>query len=174
MTPDFPERFISIVNQIESSLPHQFKKSRMVDYDGKIAALSANFCIEKERKWMGLLSTSKSSHCHEFRLVYSCPVLTSDILDDWWNFVCTQQEKLIPIDETHEFSFISLILICSEVENSVIKQLKKLNNELHYNKKDKKGWTSARMAVIDLEKNKIYPSRKGDFLRDTLKNIKLA
>lgn len=171
MLSDFPNRFIDIVNQIEKNIPNEFEKKRMVNYDGNIAALSASFTINKEKKWLGIMPTGKTTHCHEFRLVFSCPELNLDELKKWWNFICAQQKKLIPVDENHEFSFISLILICSNITDDAIKTIKKLDNEIRYNNEN--GWSNARMIAIDLENQKIYASKNGDILRDTIKNIKL-
>lgn len=173
MLSDFPNRFINIVNKIEKNIPDTFEKKRMVNYDGNIAALSANFTINQEKKWLGIMPTGKTTHCHEFRLVYSCPILDLDNLKKWWNFICNQQEKLIPVDENHEFSFVSLILVCSNVNDDVIKIIKKLDNEIKYNKDNENGWSNARMIAIDLENQKIYTSKNGDMLRDTIKNINL-
>lgn len=173
MISDFPNRFIDIVNQIEENIPNSFEKKRMVNYNDNIAALSASFTINEEKKWLGIMPTDKSTHCHEFRLVYACPVLNSNELEKWWNFICTQQEKLIPVDENHEFSFVSLILVCGNVNNDIVKSIKKLDNEVKYNSADKSGWSNARMVAIDLENQKIYASKNGDILRDTLKNINL-
>ena len=50
MISDFPNRFIDIVNQIEKNIPNEFEKKRMVNYDGNIAALSASFTINNEKK----------------------------------------------------------------------------------------------------------------------------
>lgn len=173
MLSDFPNRFIDIVNQIEENIPNEFEKKRMVNYDGNIAALSASFTINNEKKWLGIMPTGRSTHCHEFRLVYACPTLSSNELEKWWNFICKQQEKLIPVDENHEFSLVSLILVCSDITDDTIKNIKKLENYIKYNKSGENGWSNARMIAIDLEKQKIYTSKNGDVLLNTLKNIKL-
>lgn len=173
MLSDFPNRFIDIVNQIEKIIPNEFEKKRMVNYDGNIAALSASFNINQEKKWLGIIPTGRSTHCHEFRLVYACPSLNSNELEKWWDFICKQQDNLIPVDENHEFSLVSLILICGDVTDDAIKNIKKLDHNINYNKSGQNGWSNARMAAIDLEKQRIYTSKNGDILRDTLKNIRL-
>lgn len=171
MIENFSERFIDIVNQIEKELPEPFQKQRMVDYDGNIAALSANFALSEEKKWLGIMSTGRSTHCHEFRLVFACPILDADELTKWWDFLCIQQSKLIPVDKDHEFSLVSLILVCGNISDIAIKNIKKLDNQLKYNKTGQSGWSNARMVAIDLSTQKIFASKTGDMLRDTLKNV---
>ena len=172
MITDFSERFMDIVNQIEFNLPDAFEKKRMVDYHGRIAALSASYAISEEKKWLGIMPTGRSTHCHEFRLVYAVKSLTNNELIDWWDFLCNQQKTLIPVDDFHEFSLVSLILVCGEVDEDIIRNIKKLDNQINYNKSGESGWSTAQMVAMDLEKHKIYISKTGDMLRSSLKNIK--
>lgn len=174
MISDFPNRFINIVDQIEKNIPDQFEKKRMVQYGDKIAALSACFTINEEKKWLGIMPTGRSTHCHEFRLVYACPTLNASELKNWWDFLCEQQENLIPVDKDHEFSLVSLVLVCGTVSDDVVKNIKKLDNNIKYNQSGQNGWSNARMVAIDLEKHKIYSSKNGDILRDTLKNVNIT
>lgn len=174
MSEDFSTKFIKIVKQIEDNLPNEFQKQHMINYDGKISPLCASFSLNEEKKWLGMLSTGKTTHCHEYRLVYSEPQLDVNKLKNWWDFLCNQQKKLIPVDSFHEFSLVSLILICGSADDESLKTLKKLDNRLQYNQINQNGWSNARLAVINLEKNKIYASKSGDSLVSTLKNIDIS
>ena len=170
MLSNFSEAFVAFCSKLEQSLPKEFTTRRMVDHEGRIAALSASFSSAQDRKILGIMKTGMTSHCHEFRVAYAVPVLDEAGLADWWAFACTLQKTLIPVDTTHEFSMISLILVCGEAEKAALKKLTGQASEIRY-KTPLAGWSSVRLAVADLDKRKIHTNRMGSPLGDLLKPL---
>jgi hypothetical protein len=167
MIKDFPEQFIAYTRKLETTLPKEFSVKRMVDCCGRVAALYAAYSNQEQKKLMGIMPTGSVTHCHEFRLVYAVPVFNMEALADWWNFACKLQKDIVPVDNTHEFSMVSLILVAGQAEWSALRKLKGKSSEQVYEKPDS-GWSSVRVALVDLQNNKIYASRMGAPLRELL------
>lgn len=170
MTADFSERFIALRDKIEASLDPRFSLSRGVDCSGKMAALRAEFHTKEVRKLMGLMPTSRTTHCHEFRMLFAAPVLSERTFPDWWDFAVKLLNDLVPVDPFHEFTMISVILVTDEADKAVVKQLKRKEYEPRYASPDT-GWSSLRIAVVDLSARKIHVNRMGGPLRDVLKSM---
>lgn len=170
MITDFSERFVEFCGKLEQSLPQQFRTSRMVEHNGRIAALSAEFSSSQRKKLMGIMKTSLSSHCHEFRLVYAVPTLDLAALEDWWEFARSLQQTLVPVDPTHEYSMISVILVCGEADKSALRKLGGKAGEVRY-RSPLSGWSSIRVAVVDLGAGKVHANRMGTPLRDLVKPL---
>lgn len=170
MVSNFSERFIDFVNRVEQDLPKQFKPVRMAEHNGRIAALTAEYSVNEKKKLMGLMPTGTTSHCHEYRLLYAVPSMDLAALEDWWEFARGLQQEIVPVDPLHEFSMVSLILIAGEVEKDAIRKLKGKTSELRYDKPNA-GWSSVRVAVVDLDTRKIHVNRMGAPLRDILKKL---
>lgn len=170
MLPNFSESFVEFCNRVEQSLPTQFTCTRMTEYNGRIAALSAEFSTSEKKKLMGLMPTKQVSHCHEFRLVYAVPVMDLAALEEWWEFARGLQKEIVPADPTHEFSMVSLILVAGEVDPAAAKKLKSRASELRYSA-PQSGWSSVRVALVDLGRGKIHVNRMGGPLRDLIKKL---
>ena len=65
---------------------------------------------------------------------------------------------------------VSLILVAGEVDKAVIRKLKGKTSELRYDKPNA-GWSSLRVALVDLESRKIHVNRMGAPLRDLIKDL---
>ena len=170
MIPNFSESFVAFCDKIEQSLPEQFRTQRMVDHCGRIAAVSAEFSSSKRKKLLGVMKTALVSHCHEFRVTYAVPTLDVDTLEDWWEFAKLLQKTLVPVDPMHEYSMVSLILICGKVEKPALRKLSGKASEVRY-QAPLSGWSSTRLAVVDLGARKVYANRMGSPLRDLLKPL---
>lgn len=170
MIPNFSESFMAFCNKLEQSLPSQFRIQRMTDHAGRIAALSAEFSSSQHKKLLGIMKTALVSHCHEFRIAYAVPTLDLDALEDWWAFARLLQQTLVPVDPMHEFSMVSLILVCGEVQKPAIRKISGKTSELRY-AAPLSGWSSVRLAVVDLGAHKVHANRMGLPLRDLLKPL---
>ncbi|MGM9611870.1 MAG: hypothetical protein ACI3XZ_00050 [Butyricicoccus sp.] len=170
MVSNFSENFIEFVNRVEQALPKQFVPVRMTEHNGRVAALTAEYSISEKRKLMGIMPTGSTSHCHEFRLLYAVPTMDLAALEDWWEFARGVQREIVPVDPLHEFSMVSLILVSGEVDKAVIRKLKGKASELRYDKPNA-GWSSVRIALVDLESRKIHVNRMGAPLRDLIKDL---
>lgn len=170
MLPNFSESFVEFCNRVEQSLPAQFTCARMTEYNGRIAALAAEFSTSEKKKLMGLMPTKQVTHCHEFRLVYAVPVMDLATLEEWWEFARQLQREIVPADPTHEFSMVSLILVAGEVDPAAAKKLKNRASELRYSA-PASGWSSVRVALVDLSHRKIHVNRMGGPLRDLIKKL---
>ena len=170
MVANFSESFIDFVNRVEQSLPKQFKPVRMMEHNGRVAALTAEYSTSEKKKLMGIMPLNTTSHCHEYRLLYAAPSMDLAALEDWWEFARDVQKEIVPVDPLHEFSMVSLILVSGEVDKAVIHKLKGKISELRYEKPDA-GWSSIRVALVDLEHGKIYINRMGAPLRALIKDL---
>lgn len=170
MVENFPQAFVALCDKIEASLPKQFACARMVPHNGRIAAVSAEFSATEKKKLMGLMPTKQVTHCHEFRLVYAVPSMDVKALEEWWEFARGVQKEIVPADPMHEFSMVSLIFVAGQVEPAAARKLKSRASELRY-AAPKSGWSSVRVALVDLEKRKISVNRMGGPLRELLKNL---
>lgn len=170
MDPNFSENFIDFVNRVEQSLPQQFTRARMVEHNGRVSALTAEYSVQEKKKLLGLMPAGAVSHCHEFRMVYAAPEMTPEALEDWWEFARGVQNEIVPADPLHEFSMISLILVAGMVDKAVVRKLKGKVSELHYASPNT-GWSSVRIALVDLSTGKSYANRMGAPLRDLVKGL---
>ena len=78
--------------------------------------------------------------------------------------------ELVKPDENHDFSLLSVILAAGETDKSVLKKLKKLSDERKY-QSGKHGWSSIRLAVVDLDTHKVHTNRMGDSLKNILQPL---
>ena len=78
--------------------------------------------------------------------------------------------ELVKPDENHDFSLLSVILAAGEIDKSVLKKLKKLSDERKY-QSGKHGWSSIRLAVVDLDTHKVHTNRMGDSLKNILQPL---
>lgn len=167
---NFPERFIALRDKIEASLAPQFTHAHAVDCGGRVAALRAEYHANEPRKLMGIMPTGHKTHCHEFRMLFSVPEMTSDAFADWWDFAEKLQQQIVPVDPLHEFTMVSIILVSDTVDKDVIRALKKKKYEPRYEEPNS-GWSSLRMALVDLGARKIHANPMGGPLRDLIKNL---
>ena len=72
--------------------------------------------------------------------------------------------ELVNRTKTTIFSLLSVILAAGETDKSVLKKLKKLSDERKY-QSGKHGWSSIRLAVVDLDTHKVHTNRMGDSLK---------
>ena len=107
---------------------------------------------------------------HEYRLLFAVPSLDEQTLDDWWKYAQQVSAELVKPDENHDFSLLSVILAAGEIDKSVLKKLKKLSDERKY-QSGKHGWSSIRLAVVDLDTHKVHTNRMGDSLKNILQPL---
>ena len=100
----------------------------------------------------------------------SVPSLDEQTLDDWWKYAQQVSAELVKPDENHDFSLLSVILAAGKTDKSVLKKLKKLSDERKY-QSGKHGWSSIRLAVVDLDTHKVHTNRMGDSLKNILQPL---
>ena len=116
------------------------------------------------------MPTGGTSHAHEYRLLFAVPSLDEQTLDDWWRYAQQVSAELVKPDENHDFSLLSVILAAGKTDKSVLKKLKKLSDERKY-QSGKHGWSSIRLAVVDLDTHKVHTNRMGDSLKNILQPL---
>ena len=102
--------------------------------------------------------------------LFAVPSLDEQTLDDWWKYAQQVSAELVKPDENHDFSLLSVILAAGETDKSVLKKLKKLSDERKY-QSGKHGWSSIRLAVVDLDTHKVHTNRMGDSLKNILQPL---
>ena len=112
-----------------------------------------------------------SSICAIWLSVKSSAFTTTSTLSD--KIVTTASENPLAANRFSvavSFSLISVILAAGETDKAVLKKLKKLSDERKY-QSDKHGWSSIRLAVVDLDTHKVHTNRMGDSLKNILQPL---
>ena len=165
---DFSSEFVALRDRMQAALDAEFVSRRNAEVAGRTAALISSFSVSTEKRMFGLIPTGKSTHAHEYRLLFAAPGLTEASLADWWQYAQAAVGELVKPDEDHSFSLVSLILASDGVDKAVQKKAKKLSREKQY---DEGGWSAIRLAVVDLSEGKTYTNTSGEPLRGILKPL---
>ena len=114
------------------------------------------------------MPTGSTTHAHEYRLLFAAPDLEEAALDGWWTYAAEAEDALVQADAQHSFSLVSLILVTGPADKALQKKIKKLSAERHY-EGEQGGWSTIRLAVVDLVGRKVYANVAGDPLKGILK-----
>ena len=154
---DFSTEFVALRDKLLNGQDPHFRSQQNVQVSGRMAALLSVF-------------NCGTSHAHEYRLLFAVPSLDEQTLDDWWQYAQQVSAELVKPDENHDFSLLSVILAAGETDKAVLKKLKKLSDERKY-QSGKHGWSSIRLAVVDLDTHKVHTNRMGDSLKNILQPL---
>lgn len=166
---DFPNYFVALRNRMENTLESAFHTVRDTEICGRLTALHAWFDHYAEAKLFGLIPAGSAvEHSHEHRLLFSTSPLTLDTLEIWWHYAQQVQQTLVHPDSTHQFTLISLILVCPSADARALRRLRRLDSCCHY---VDAGWSDIRLAVICAQTGKITCNRAGAPLVNRLKPI---
>ncbi len=166
---NFPVYFTAWRDSIESHLDPLFHSKRNVSIADRLTALHARFDSNMEPKMLGVIPIGGAPvHSHEHRLLFSAPHLDRAALDDWWKYAQELQRILVQPDASHQFTLISLILICPSADSSALSRLRWRASEISY-RKPQSGWSSVRFSVIDMQSGRITSNRAGAPLTDLLR-----
>lgn len=158
-TLDFPTYFTTLRDNMERTLDPSFQTVRNVSVNDRLTALHAWFDSLAEQKLLGVIPIGGSTlHSHEHRLLFSVPRFDRTALDDWWNYALALQKTLVHPDPSHQFSLISLILVCGSCEPAALRRLTWRSSSVNYHS-PQSGWSEIRFAVIDASTGKISANR---------------
>lgn len=158
-TLDFPTYFTTLRDNVERTLDPTFQTVRNVSVSGRLTALHAWFDSIAEQKLLGVIPVGGSTlHSHEHRLLFSVPHFDRAALDDWWNYALALQKTLVCPDASHQFSLISLILVCNSCDSAALRRLTWRSSNVNYHDPEN-GWSEVRFAVIDASTGKISGNR---------------
>lgn len=164
---DFSTDFITLRDRMAAGQDGQFVSRVNTEVCGKMAALYSALGLDAERKILGLVPTGGKSHAHEYRLLFAAPALDEAQLDGWWDYIRQVENELVRPDADHVFSMVSLILVAEQTDKKLQKKLRRLAAERKFDK-PAAGWSSVRIAVVDLAAHKIYTNRLGETLKNVL------
>ena len=165
---DFSTEFVAFRDRMLAGQDKAFTVQMSAQVAGRMAASFSSFRVDSERKLLGLVPLGNTNHAHEYRLLFAVPELDAQSLQDWWKYAEAAERELVKPDRAHEFSIVSIILVTEKLDRTVPKKLKKLMGGRDFSNIGR-GWSSVRMAVIDLAERKIHVSRTGDPLKNVLK-----
>lgn len=104
---------------------------------------------------------------HEYIFFKQATFLDLPQLDDLVERVESSGMDLVRPDDDHMASYLSLVVVAAECEAGVPRRVKKTrfrkNLALGF-----KGWVDLRVAVVDVEGERVYTNAQGKALRDTL------
>lgn len=167
---DFSTEFVSFRDRLAEGQDKAFVSHQNVPVAGRIAALFSSFGVDAERKLLGLVPMGNITHAHEYRLLFAVPELNEQSLEDWWRYAESAERELVQPDASHEFSIVSVILATGSVEKAVRKKLKKLSGGRDFSREGR-GWSTVRMAVVELDGLRLHTNRMGDPLKNILEPI---
>lgn len=169
---NFPIYFAAWRNAIEKNLDSVFQHTRNISIADRLTALHAWFDSDTELKMLGVIPVGGPPvHSHEHRLLFAVPHLDRAAFDDWWAYAQQVQETLVEPNASHQFTLISIILVCETAERAALNRLRWRASEITYHK-PQNGWSSVRFAVIDAKNEKIFCNRAGKPLADILCKVK--
>ena len=167
---DFSTEFVALRDTLMNGQDKHFRSQQNAEVSGRMAALLSTYESRGARKILGLMPTGGSGHAHEYRLLFAVPSLDEAALADWWQYACKVADELVQPDKEHDFSLISVLLAAGEIDRNALKKLKKLSDERRF-EGGKHGWSSVRMAVIDLGTHKVHTNRMGDALKNIVQPL---
>lgn len=167
---DWTAAFSALCDRLEHAQDAAFVTQHEVEVEGRTAARYSTYDSTAQRLLFGMMPTGNTSHAHEYRLLFAVPALDEAGLDDWWQYAQAVERALVRPDTHHEFSMVSLILAVGAVDRATCKKLKRLSGERSF-ADGKQGWSSIRVAVVDLAARKVYTNRMGDALKNVLKPL---
>ena len=165
---DFSKLFERLLELAEEDMRKDFTLRRDALVEGRWIALVAYFDLEGERKPFGLIPTGVKTHCHERCLFMPAEGLTGEDLEEALNFISRVHDNLVDANQTHEFSLFSLVLVTDHFDRTLHKRLKKYAHDVRH-RSPARGWSSVRVAVVDLSAGTILTNKLGAPLGDRLR-----
>ena len=165
---DFSTEFVAFRDRLIASQDKAFITNLNAQVAGRTMAAISSFELDSERKVLGVISTGGKSHAHEYRLLFAVPELSEQDLQDWWAYAEKAERELVQPDRRHEFSIVSVILVTASAASAVPKKLRRLLGGRDFTNIGQ-GWSSIRLAVVDLGAHKVHTNRMGDPLKNILK-----
>lgn len=165
---DFSKQFERMLDLAEADMRKDFTLRRDALVEGRWIALDASFDLEGERKPFGLIPTGVKTHCHERCLFMPAESLTEEGLEEALDFITRVHDNLVNANQTHEFSLFSLVLVTDRFDRSLHKRLRKYAHDKRH-QAPSRGWSSVRVAVVDLSAGTILTNKLGAPLGDRLK-----
>lgn len=163
---DFAEKFVSFRDKLEQTQDKAYKSQKNVMVEGRPVPLYSVLNINSERKMFGIMKMGSVGHAHDFRFLFSEPKLTEEKLIEYFEYGKKIEETAVEADKGHDFSMITIVLFCGQIDSAAAKAIKKANAE----KKYASGWSSVRIGMVDLSTGKIFTNRLGDVVKDIIKS----
>lgn len=163
-------KFIALRDALRAQCPQEFHHTVNTELCGRTLALHSAARIDTQPKILGLIATKSTVYSAEQRMFALEPnPLTAESANSWWEYGRSLVDELIVPEAGHQFSMVSLIIACPQVDPRVGRSLRRLKYETHY-EKGKLGWCSLRFAVIDLSDGRVYTNSMGAPLANILKS----
>ena len=166
---EFAQRFIALREALRAQCPTEFSHENNAEVCGRTVALHSYARITIKQKLLGLIDTKNLVYSTERRVYALEPnPLTENAIDAWWNYGCQIVDEMTQPEEGHQFSMVSVMLACPQVDARVARKMRRLRHEIDF-KKEERGWVSLRFAVIDLSTGKVFTNSMGAPLTNILK-----
>ena len=167
---EFAQRFIAIREALRAQCPAEFTHENNAEICGRTVALHSFARVTIKQKILGLMETKNLVYSTERRIYALEPhPLTENAIEDWWAYGCRIVDELSQPEDGHQFSMVSLMLACPQVDARVARKMRRLRYELEFKEKGL-GWISLRFAVIDLSTGKVHTNSMGTPLTNILKS----
>ncbi len=167
---DFESACARFLTLCEQDLKAPFVCERDALIEGRWTPLYAQFTLNTERKVFGIMSTGNHTHSHEYCIFLPVERVDEAGLDELLAYLGRVRNSCVQPDHSHEFSLVSLVLVTGGApDRAVAKRIKKLVEDVQY-REPQRGWSSVRVALVDLERRKMVCNRAGTALADRMKS----
>lgn len=137
--------------------------------EGRQIPLYAHFTLDTERMVFGIMPTGNRTHSHEYCMFFPVERLDEMMVDMFLAYACKVRDSYVQPDRAHEFSLVSLVFVTRGApDRAVAKRIKKLVEDVQY-REPQRGWSSVRVALVDLEGRKMIFNRAGTALAARMK-----
>lgn len=166
---NFSERFARFLDIAQEDMAKGFQFQRDAMVAGRWVAMKAWFDLANERKVLGLVPTGNITHSFEYCMFIPVEKLDGEKLEEFLSYITQAHNTLVHPDSEHEFTMVSLVIATDgPFERELNKRIRDFSLEVHY-KPPKNGWSTVRVAAVDLAHGKITVNRLGSALADRLK-----
>ena len=162
------QKFIALRDALQAQCDPLFSHTQNIELCNRMVALHSTVCIRTKAKILGVIETKGTVYSTEQRVLVLVPELTAETLEDWYNYGKQLMDELIVPKDGHQFSMMSLLLVCPAISPKVGRSLKRLCYDPKY-QDGLFGWASLRLAAADLSSDKVYTNRIGAPLANILK-----
>lgn len=167
---EFAQKFIAMREALRAQCPPEFVHENNTEVCGRSVALHSFVNVQSKQKILGLMETKNMVYSTERRVYALEPhPLTEESIEDWWAYGRRIVDELTRPEAGHQFSLVSVIIACPQVDARMARKLRRLRYELEFSK-EKLGWISLRFAVIELSTGKVYTNSMGAPLTNILKS----
>ncbi|MGN0747883.1 MAG: hypothetical protein ACI4ML_14515 [Aristaeellaceae bacterium] len=137
--------------------------SRRVEALAQLRAMNSRYMLSK--KWV-VWQANAFEHC----IFVTAPVLTADMVRDWFSFLTEEAEKELVHPgadvppEGHMYSYLTVVYLCGRMEPEAAKAVRRLRFTKNY-RFSLRGWATGRALAVETSTGKMAFNAQGKEMR---------